>query len=41
MRKAAPRIPAGRLWINPDCGLKTTQLGRSAAGTAQYGGCGP
>jgi len=23
MRKAATRIPAGRLWINPDCGLKT------------------
>jgi 5-methyltetrahydropteroyltriglutamate--homocysteine methyltransferase len=23
MRKAAERIPAARLWINPDCGLKT------------------
>ncbi|TFW28572.1 5-methyltetrahydropteroyltriglutamate--homocysteine S-methyltransferase [Massilia horti] len=23
MRKAAERIPSGRLWINPDCGLKT------------------
>ncbi|WP_027867281.1 5-methyltetrahydropteroyltriglutamate--homocysteine S-methyltransferase [Massilia alkalitolerans] len=23
MRRAATRIPAGRLWINPDCGLKT------------------
>jgi 5-methyltetrahydropteroyltriglutamate--homocysteine methyltransferase len=23
MRKAAQRIPAQRLWINPDCGLKT------------------
>ena len=23
MRKAAERIPAERLWINPDCGLKT------------------
>ena len=23
MRKAATRIPAERLWINPDCGLKT------------------
>ncbi|MEN8132165.1 MAG: 5-methyltetrahydropteroyltriglutamate--homocysteine S-methyltransferase [Pseudomonadota bacterium] len=23
MRKAARRIPAERLWINPDCGLKT------------------
>ncbi len=23
MRKAAERIPASRLWVNPDCGLKT------------------
>jgi len=23
MRRAAQRIPAKRLWINPDCGLKT------------------
>jgi len=23
LRKAAGRIPAGRLWVNPDCGLKT------------------
>ena len=23
MRKASERIPAERLWINPDCGLKT------------------
>ena len=23
MRKAARRIPAERLWVNPDCGLKT------------------
>jgi len=23
MQKAAERIPAGRLWVNPDCGLKT------------------
>ena len=23
MRKAAKRIPAHRLWVNPDCGLKT------------------
>jgi 5-methyltetrahydropteroyltriglutamate--homocysteine methyltransferase len=23
MRKAAERIPAARLWVNPDCGLKT------------------
>jgi 5-methyltetrahydropteroyltriglutamate--homocysteine methyltransferase len=25
MRKAAARIPAERLWVNPDCGLKTRQ----------------
>lgn len=25
MQKAAERIPAGRLWVNPDCGLKTRQ----------------
>jgi 5-methyltetrahydropteroyltriglutamate--homocysteine methyltransferase len=25
MRKAAARIPATRLWVNPDCGLKTRQ----------------
>ena len=25
MKKAAERIPAHRLWINPDCGLKTRQ----------------
>ncbi len=23
MQKAAERIPAGQLWVNPDCGLKT------------------
>jgi 5-methyltetrahydropteroyltriglutamate--homocysteine methyltransferase len=23
MHKAAERIPAERLWVNPDCGLKT------------------
>ena len=23
MRKAAQRVPSGRLWVNPDCGLKT------------------
>jgi 5-methyltetrahydropteroyltriglutamate--homocysteine methyltransferase len=23
MKKAAERIPAARLWVNPDCGLKT------------------
>ncbi|WP_382321150.1 5-methyltetrahydropteroyltriglutamate--homocysteine S-methyltransferase [Hydrogenophaga sp. UC242_53] len=25
MKKAARRIPAERLWVNPDCGLKTRQ----------------
>jgi 5-methyltetrahydropteroyltriglutamate--homocysteine methyltransferase len=23
MKKAASRVPAERLWVNPDCGLKT------------------
>src|SRR5690606_20494825 len=23
MRKAAAKLPAERLWVNPDCGLKT------------------
>ncbi|MDQ7970703.1 MAG: hypothetical protein REI95_13805, partial [Oxalicibacterium faecigallinarum] len=23
MKKAAERVPAERLWVNPDCGLKT------------------
>jgi 5-methyltetrahydropteroyltriglutamate--homocysteine methyltransferase len=27
MQKAAERIPARRLWVNPDCGLKTRQWG--------------
>ncbi|MFP3345317.1 5-methyltetrahydropteroyltriglutamate--homocysteine S-methyltransferase, partial [Halomonas sp. SIMBA_159] len=25
MQQAAKRIPAERLWVNPDCGLKTRQ----------------
>jgi len=25
MRKAAERFPPSRLWVNPDCGLKTRQ----------------
>ena len=25
IKKAADRIPAERLWVNPDCGLKTRQ----------------
>ena len=25
MKKAAERIPGERLWVNPDCGLKTRQ----------------
>jgi 5-methyltetrahydropteroyltriglutamate--homocysteine methyltransferase len=25
MQKAAARIPTERLWVNPDCGLKTRQ----------------
>jgi 5-methyltetrahydropteroyltriglutamate--homocysteine methyltransferase len=25
MKKAAAKVPAERLWVNPDCGLKTRQ----------------
>ena len=25
MKKAAEKIPESRLWVNPDCGLKTRQ----------------
>ena len=25
IKKAAERVPAERLWVNPDCGLKTRQ----------------
>ena len=25
LEKAAERIPVERLWVNPDCGLKTRQ----------------
>jgi 5-methyltetrahydropteroyltriglutamate--homocysteine methyltransferase len=30
LQKAAQRIPAERLWVNPDCGLKTA-VGRKPA----------
>ena len=26
LRKAAQRVPVERLWVNPDCGLKTRGL---------------
>ncbi len=32
LRKAAQRIPAERLWVNPDCGLKTRGGGAGAHG---------
>ena len=35
MRKAAERIPAERLWVNPDCGLKTRQWGEVLPALAQ------
>jgi len=38
MQKAAERITAERLWVNPDCGLKNPPVGRSAAGAHEYGG---
>ena len=31
MRKAAKRLPAERLWVNPDCGLKTRGWAETAA----------
>ncbi|MGF6211195.1 5-methyltetrahydropteroyltriglutamate--homocysteine S-methyltransferase [Comamonas sp. 4034] len=35
MKKAAERIPAQRLWVNPDCGLKTRQWGEVLPALAQ------
>jgi len=35
MRKAAERIPAQRLWVNPDCGLKTRQWNEVVPALAQ------
>ena len=35
MRKAAERIPAQRLWVNPDCGLKTRQWAEVLPALAQ------
>jgi 5-methyltetrahydropteroyltriglutamate--homocysteine methyltransferase len=34
MRKAAARIPAERLWVNPDCGLKTRAWAETEAALA-------
>lgn len=38
MRKAAERIPAERLWVNPDCGLKTRQWSKVLPALAQMVG---
>jgi 5-methyltetrahydropteroyltriglutamate--homocysteine methyltransferase len=35
MHKAAERIPAERLWVNPDCGLKTRQWSEVRPALAQ------
>ncbi len=35
MQKAAQRIPAQRLWVNPDCGLKTRQWAEVIPALAQ------
>ncbi|MBU6505716.1 MAG: 5-methyltetrahydropteroyltriglutamate--homocysteine S-methyltransferase, partial [Betaproteobacteria bacterium] len=35
MKKAAERIPAERLWVNPDCGLKTRQWNEVIPALAQ------
>lgn len=38
MRKAAEHIPAERLWVNPDCGLKTRQWSEVLPALAQMVG---
>ncbi len=37
LKKAAKRIPAERLWVNPDCGLKNARLVRNPRGTGEHG----
>lgn len=34
MKKAAARIPPERLWVNPDCGLKTRAWPETVAALA-------
>ena len=34
LRKAADHIPAERLWVNPDCGLKTRDWPETRAALA-------
>ncbi|MEQ5209200.1 hypothetical protein, partial [Proteus sp. fly-1067] len=34
LRKAQSRIPAERLWVNPDCGLKTRGWAETRAALA-------
>ena len=34
MQKAAERIPPQRLWVNPDCGLKTRDWPETRAALA-------
>ena len=34
LRKAAAHIPAERLWVNPDCGLKTRDWPETRAALA-------
>jgi 5-methyltetrahydropteroyltriglutamate--homocysteine methyltransferase len=34
MKKAATRLPAERLWVNPDCGLKTRGWSETQAALA-------
>jgi len=38
MQSAALRIPADRLWINPDCGLKTRAWPETTAALKQMVG---
>ncbi len=37
LKKAAQRIPAERLWVNPDCGLKTRGWPETRAALANSG----
>ncbi len=37
LQKAAQRIPAERLWVNPDCGLKTRGWPGNPRGAGEHG----
>jgi len=37
IEQALQALPADRLWVNPDCGLKTRSWGRDPARPGQHG----